>query len=73
MYSYTREEDLPPHLIVKDLSNEIVIVYRYFNARYSLRNSAKRRHHLRRNNGIRIDLPMVCVDRRGRRFTIEGI
>ena len=22
VYSYTREEDLPPHLIVKDLTNE---------------------------------------------------
>ena len=57
----------------KDLSNEILIVYRYFNARYSLRNSPKRCDYLRRNNCIRINLITIRVYRRGYRHTIEGI
>ena len=55
------------------LTNEILIIYRHFNARCSLRNSPKRRHYLRRNNCIRINLITVRLYRRGYRRTIEGI
>jgi hypothetical protein len=60
-------------LIGKDLTNEITINYRYFYARYSLRDSPKRRDYLRRDNSIHTYLTLIFSYRRGYRDTIEGI
>ena len=60
-------------LIGKDLTNEITINYRYFYARYSLRDSFECRHNLRRNYCVYINLITIRLYRRGYRHAIEGI